>query len=298
MTERLFPLRDRLRKAAQTLSVPIDAVEFDYGLSYVLAAIFARPELREALIFKGGTALEKAYFAGYRFSRDLDFTAVGGPRGDELERTMEAVARDAEQMLSECGPFAVTSARRTERSAHPSGQEAFRMQMQFPWHRSLPRSIKVEITVDEPLALAPETRPLLHPYGESLSVGLPVYRLEEIVAEKLRTPLQAQKRVDEGSWPRNCARDFYDLWYLFRLEEKVVDLQTVLEILPQKCAVRNVSYHDADDFFPPLIVSEAERQWETSLADIVRPLPDFDDAIAGLRTSLRVLLGPQQARST
>jgi predicted nucleotidyltransferase component of viral defense system len=291
VTERLSPLRDRLRKAAQALSVPIDAVEFDYGLSYVLAAIFARPELREALVFKGGTALEKAYFAGYRFSRDLDFTAVGGPRGEELERTMEAVAHDTEQMLGEHGPFAVTSTRRTERSAHPSGQEAFLVQIQFPWHRSPQRNIKVEITVDEPLALPPETRPLLHPYGESLTVGLPVYRLEEIVAEKLRTPLQAQKRVDEQSWARNCARDYYDLWYLLRLEGDVVDLPTAIEILHQKCAVRDVSYKEADDFFPPLVVSEAERQWETSLADLVRSLPSFDDVITRLRASLRTLIG-------
>lgn len=42
MIERLPPLRDRLRKAAHALGVPIDVVEFDYGLSYVLAAIFAR----------------------------------------------------------------------------------------------------------------------------------------------------------------------------------------------------------------------------------------------------------------
>lgn len=92
MRERLPPLRDRLRKAAQALGVPIDVVEFDYGLSYALAAIYARDDLRESFVFKGGTALEKAYFAGYRFSRDLDFTAVGGPRGDELKRTMEAVS--------------------------------------------------------------------------------------------------------------------------------------------------------------------------------------------------------------
>ena len=72
MTEGLSPLRDRLRKAAQALGVPIDVVEFDYGLSYVLAAMYARDDLRESFVFKGGTALEKVYFAGYRFSRDLD----------------------------------------------------------------------------------------------------------------------------------------------------------------------------------------------------------------------------------
>lgn len=77
----------------------------------------------------------------------------------------------------------------------------------------------------------------------------------------------------------------------FRLAEEVVDLQTALEILPQKCAVRDVSYEDAGDFFPPLIISEAERQWETGLADLVRLLPSFDDVITGLRVSLRTLLG-------
>ena len=48
---------------------------------------------------------------------------------------------------------------------------------------------------------------------------------------------------------------------------------------------------DAEDFFPPLIVSEAERQWETSLADLVRPLPSFDAVMTGLRARLRALLG-------
>ena len=104
---------------------------------------------------------------------------------------------------------------RTERSAHPSGQESFVVQIQFPWHRSVLRGIKVEVTVDELVALPAQTPPLLHPYGEALAIDLLVYRLEEIVAEKLRTPLRGQKRVYAGSWSRNCARDYYDLWYLF-----------------------------------------------------------------------------------
>ncbi len=291
MTEELSPLRDRLRKAAQVLAVPVDVVEFDYALSFVLAAIYAREDLQESFVFKGGTALEKAHFAGYRFSRDLDFTALEGPRGGELARTMEIVARDAGEMLSEHGPFVVTSTRRTERSVHPFGQEAFVVHVQFPWHQSILRGIKVEVTVDEPLLLPARTLPLLHPYGETLAVDLLVYRLEEIVAEKLRTPLQAQKRVDEGSWARNCARDYYDLWYLLQEEGSAVDLQTALAILPQKCAARQVSFGDVGDFFPPLIVSEAQRQWETSLADLVRSLPAFDDALAGLRERLRTLLG-------
>jgi predicted nucleotidyltransferase component of viral defense system len=290
VTDTLPPLRHRLLDEARRLSVPVDMVELDYGLSYVLAAIFARTDLKESLVFKGGTALHKAYFPEYRFSVDLDFTAMGGPRGDALERAVGAVAQDAERLLSEYGPFVVRSRRQPERSAHPAGQEAFLVQIQFPWQRSPQRSIKIEITVDETLALAAEPRALLHCYGESLAVDLPSYRLEEIVAEKLRTPLQAKKRMDEGKWARNCARDYYDLWYLFGLDKGVFGRQKVLDVLPQKCAVRGVTFQSAEDFFPPLVVSEAQRQWETSLADLVRPLPKFELVISGLHESLGRLL--------
>lgn len=44
-------------------------------------------------------------------------------------------------MLSEHGPFVVTTARRTERGPHPSGQEAFGLQIRFPWQRSGRRTI-------------------------------------------------------------------------------------------------------------------------------------------------------------
>ena len=51
-----------------------DIVEKDYALSYLLAAIAQVPELSRNLVLKGGTALRKFYFPGYRFSEDLDFS--------------------------------------------------------------------------------------------------------------------------------------------------------------------------------------------------------------------------------
>ena len=50
-------------------------LEKDYALSYLLAGTVAVPALRESLVFKGGTCLRKAYFPGYRFSEDLDYTS-------------------------------------------------------------------------------------------------------------------------------------------------------------------------------------------------------------------------------
>ena len=122
MVDPLRPLRERLRAEAQRLQVPIDVVERDYALGHVLAAVYADDALAPALVFKGGTALKKAYFGDYRFSVDLDFTAVAGPRAAVLERAVAAMADDVGRRLAEYGPFAVRASRQPERQSPPAGQ--------------------------------------------------------------------------------------------------------------------------------------------------------------------------------
>ena len=147
-------------------------------------------------------------------------------------------------------------------------------------------SIKLEITVDEPVHLPPAHRPLLHGYGEELPALLTCYSLEEIVAEKLRTMRQALKRLEEGRWMRNCARDYYDLWRLCTVPGVLVDLGRVKAIMPQKLIVRGVEAKSLEDYFPQAVVDEARRQWDSSLGNLVRPLSRFDVALAELRGSL------------
>jgi predicted nucleotidyltransferase component of viral defense system len=279
-----------LRERASDLRVPLDVIEKDYALSYVLAAIFGNKELATSVVFKGGTALRKAYLPEYRFSVDLDFTANGGPRGRQMEAAMADVARQAEQTLLARGPFRVVSSRRTEREPHPAAQEAFQVQIQFPWHSRPMCTIKVEITTDEPVLLPAAHRPLLHAYEEHLDAILVCYSVEEVVAEKLRTPLQALKRVNEGKWVRNCARDYYDLWCLTSMSGAGLSSAGVAGILRQKCSARDVTFGGLKDFFPGVVVTEAERQWRSSLADLVRSLPEFKTVIAELHERIPGIL--------
>jgi predicted nucleotidyltransferase component of viral defense system len=289
------PLRDRLRREAQRQDVPLDVIEKDFALGHVLASVFRDSVLSDALVFKGGTALKKAYFGDYRFSVDLDFTAVGGPRGDDLSRQVQTVAAETSRRLVEQGPFFVGASRAPEQQGHPGGQEAFRVQVQFPWERSPQCSIKLEITMDEPLMLPVERRVLLHAYDEELEATLRCYSLEEIVAEKLRTLRQAEKRLEQGRWPRNCARDYYDLWYLLTRPGRQVDLEAAVRILPAKCKVREVVFQSPDDFFTDGVVAEAARQWDSSLATLVRPLLPFESVIDELRGALATALSPVEA---
>jgi predicted nucleotidyltransferase component of viral defense system len=53
--------------------IPEAVIERDYVLAWFLTGLAGHP-LREALAFKGGTALRRRWFDGYRFSEDLDFT--------------------------------------------------------------------------------------------------------------------------------------------------------------------------------------------------------------------------------
>ena len=59
-------------------------VEKDYVLGWMLAGIYANPELRESWVFKGGTCLKKCFFETYRFSEDLDFTLLDPAHIDEI----------------------------------------------------------------------------------------------------------------------------------------------------------------------------------------------------------------------
>lgn len=62
-----------LKRLAGREGVPQAVVEKDYALSVVLKAI-AGSELANGVVFKGGTAIRKAYFREARFSEDLDFS--------------------------------------------------------------------------------------------------------------------------------------------------------------------------------------------------------------------------------
>lgn len=68
---------------AREFSLPVNTIERDYVLGWLLAGIANDAELFEKWIFKGGTCLKKCYFETYRFSEDLDYTLTDANHIDE-----------------------------------------------------------------------------------------------------------------------------------------------------------------------------------------------------------------------
>ena len=61
---------------SRQLGVPAVTIDKDWVLGHLLYGIYQNDYLGDNLVFKGGTCLKKCYFADYRFSEDLDFTAL------------------------------------------------------------------------------------------------------------------------------------------------------------------------------------------------------------------------------
>ena len=120
----MIPLQKALQQRARKLGLPLDTVAKDYVIGHLLAAISAQPELGSALVFKGGTALKKLYFGDYRFSEDLDYTAVKAPSGKALEAALRRAVDECVRTLSERGPFTAVLERGDHRDPHPGGQES------------------------------------------------------------------------------------------------------------------------------------------------------------------------------
>lgn len=252
-----------LRAAREGLR--FDQAEKDYAILLVLSALSETLDPPQGWVFKGGTCLRHCYYAGYRFSEDIDFTCVS--RGDDPGA--------AERVLTE------VAARVRERSGlvmackdPRSDEENAQVEIPIEYSRGGPRrhalpTVKVHLSFKEPLLISPEVRPV-HPFGDELSpFSLTAYSKIEIVAEKLRALLQQQAK-----WPR--PRDLYDLWYITCSKGESFDRSELRRLFEQKCQVRDVCA-DPAGLSSRHLYDWNRAAWANQLVPMVQNAPDYDE---------------------
>jgi predicted nucleotidyltransferase component of viral defense system len=287
----LKPLRQRLEDARKATGAPWEILERDYLLSFILAGIAGIRKINATLVFKGGTALKKCYFGDYRFSEDLDYSALPkAPRGKDLEKLMRRACDKASALMNEYSPVRIVFKRYAEKKPHPAGQEAFEIRAQFPWHKEPLARVLVKVTFKERLLKPAVKKSLIHEYGEKLGSKITVYSLEEIIAEKLRAILQNKQILEKKGWSRSRARDFYDLWRIFKTYSRSLKLAGFKHFLEQKCRVRGVFFKSGADFFPDVVMGEVERTWDQWLGPLVPELPPYQKVIGELKPSVAKIL--------
>lgn len=287
----------QLRLQAQQDGVRLELVQLDYLLTWLLAGISTDPILGRDLVFKGGTALKKCYFGDYRFSEDLDFTArPGAISGEKLMSCVDSLVRHTEELMNQHAPISLVWNRHEERDPHPDGQEAFRARARFPGQREHLVSAMIEISFSEEIVFAPEKRPIIHAYFDSLAYKIQVYPLEEVCLEKLRGILQHTKKLHERGWTRSRTRDYYDLYRLFLARPDLIDSDALVAALQRKCVAKGVTFSSTDDFFDPLFMRAVHRDWRQHLGYLVRDLPPLEQVIQELLHGIKKLLqSPHEA---
>jgi hypothetical protein len=151
-------------------------VEKDYVLGWMLAGIYAHPELAESWLFKGGTCLKKCFFETYRFSEDLDFTLANAAHVDSafLGRVFGEVGG---WIYSATGIEIPPNKIEFEIYANPRGPPSCRGKISYRGPISsthaLPR-IKLDLTSDERVVLPAERIRIFHPYSDEPADGITV----------------------------------------------------------------------------------------------------------------------------
>lgn len=166
--------------------LPAQTIERDYVLAHLCADIGAIGDAR--LVFKGGTLLRLCYFEGYRYSADLDFSAVDG-------LTVDAARALVDTAIGACrARLELPVLELTDADGAP------------PWVTYVgplgakPRKLKLDISGDEPVSS--RTRVALQRRWPDLpdDAAIDAYTLDEVSAEKVRCIAE-----------RLQCRDLYDM---------------------------------------------------------------------------------------
>jgi predicted nucleotidyltransferase component of viral defense system len=276
-------------EAASALGLLPNIVEKDYVLGWLLAGIFAHPELVDSWVFKGGTCLKKCYFETYRFSEDLDFTLRDEAHLNEdfLRRTLGEVA---DWVADQSGLVVPKEQLAFDIYNNPRGRISCQGKVGYRGPVSPTATaggwpkIKLDLTADEKLVLPSVRRDVFHPYADRSGDGFEInaYSYEEAFGEKMRA-------LGERTRPR----DLYDVVNLYRHRDTRPPAAVLRDVLAQKCAYKGIEV-------PTITALEEHRadmesMWGTMLAHQLPVLPPVADFWAVLPEVFDWLSGSTEA---
>ena len=256
-------------ESASILQLNPSVVEKDYVLGWILAGINAHAALSESWVFKGGTCLKKCFFETYRFSEDLDFTLLDESQINEafLQQTLSEVVAWVE---TESGLAMPANQLSFDVYTNPRGRISCQGKIGYRGPVSSTSGgwpkIKLDLTADEKLVLAPVKQEVFHPYTDRPEGGFRInsYAYEEAFGEKIRA-------LGERTRPR----DLYDVVNLYRHDDTRPAATVLRDVLRQKCVYKNIEIPTLVSLEPHR--SDLESMWESMLGHQLPSLPDVNN---------------------
>lgn len=201
--------------------------EMDYFLAIVSKVIYDS-ELKNRIVFKGGTAIHHCYLPQTRFSEDLDFSSLDKTiTFNDVKPVLES-----EDFLEIKKEYVSTATIKIER-------------LKYSGPLGLPNSLKVEIDYLQNVVLPAQEIEYKNVWGIKTKVN--VMDVKEICAEKIR-----------ATNDRARYRDFYDLYLL--MEKYKFDIKEIEQLIRQKEIRKSISQ---EAIFKKWEISKKEREFES-----------------------------------
>lgn len=233
-----------------------EQVEQDLILSRALTAIFGRPFLRQALAFRGGTALHKLHFdPPGRYSEDLDLVQVeAGPIGPVLAELREALDPWLGVPAWEQRSDSAKLLYRFETTTLPVQRMRVKVEIDTREHFSVDGLQHVPFIVESRWHSADEL--------------ITTFTLEELLATKMRALFQRRK-----------GRDLYDLW--LGLTTLDPDEAHIVDCLGQYLARTDTSVSRAE-FEANMVRKLASSDFRADVIPLLRDAAGYDVDVAAL----------------
>lgn len=184
-------------------------VEQDLVISRALLDLYNEPHIKDALVFRGGTALNKLFLQPpARYSEDIDFVQKDPV---PIGQTINCIRNLLRPWLGE------PKWKITKRSA--------KLVYKYEAINKLPAKLKIEINTTEHFQVLPLK---IEPFSINSEwfqdkADVITYEIDELIATKLRALYQRRK-----------GRDLFDLWYVST--QNLINIDRVIDIFLQYCA--------------------------------------------------------------
>jgi predicted nucleotidyltransferase component of viral defense system len=190
-----------------------EQIEQDLIISRALVDLYNDPHIKEALVFRGGTALNKLFIKPpARYSEDIDFVQKNP---DPIGKTIEAIRELLKPWLGD------PKWKITERGA--------KLIYKYEAINKMSAKLKIEINTTEHFQVLPlKTVPFaMESDWFNGAADIITYEMDELMATKLRALYQRRK-----------GRDLFDIWYV--AAQELIDLKQVCDVFREYCTYNDM----------------------------------------------------------
>lgn len=266
-------LKDAVEYTSQKTGFSARLIEKDYYCSLILEYLYSQTDLKNKLIFKGGTLLAKAYTDFFRLSEDLDFSvlneiSITRPKRREFASIVRLIIL---KMLKDLQLTEVSAFRGFNESQQYNA--VFKYQSYLGFSETIKFEVGFRNDLTGPhesvklktlLLDAMKNKPVLAPI-EGLGLSL-----EEAYAEKCRAALS---RKDPA------IRDFFDLW-IAKKRGILPDTEQFFRLVKLKIEADSSAFVDTSTLKREALQKQIEHELNSVLKEEMISSFDFSDSWA------------------